>query len=174
LSGNSGYSTGPHLHLEVVKGKVTVPGTGTAISLTAAAKVLGSTSLSNGSTTTPGVDTAAGQEQINSLLGSASSSSSLLSKFYSGDKSSILASVGAMASSVGINNFQQQLNAANGSYLSGPGTPGGTVSTPGGGGNNVSITVQVPDVTAADAVKFAQLVKQYLDNDSLISNTGSF
>jgi hypothetical protein len=65
-----------------------------------------------------------------------------------------------------------------------PGTPGGAspITNPGNGifpgnpGNNpppnVSIVVQVPDVTSADALKFAQLVKQYLDSSSLMSNTG--
>jgi hypothetical protein len=50
---------------------------------------------------------------------------------------------------------------------------GGTPNYGGGGGNNVNIVVQVPDVTSADAVKFASLVKQYLDSNTLMSNTGS-
>jgi DnaJ-class molecular chaperone len=65
-----------------------------------------------------------------------------------------------------------------GTYLPGSTsvTPGGGMPAVGGGGGgdrNVSIVVQVPDVTSADAIKFAQMVKQYLDDDSLLSNTGS-
>jgi hypothetical protein len=101
----------------------------------------------------------------------------LVKGLYSGDETSILSSVQGMASNMGVNSSMWDYFMNNSSdYTAGPGGssgPGGRYVAPGKNvNNNVSIVVQVPDVTAADATKFAQLVKSYLDEDSLISSTG--
>jgi murein DD-endopeptidase MepM/ murein hydrolase activator NlpD len=102
---------------------------------------------------------------------------SLLKGLYSGDTTSILNSIKQMGINMGMTagSFEGYMNnpLAGTNYV--PGGSGDTINKPGSGttNNNVSIVVQVPDVTSADAVKFAQLVKQYLDDNSLMSNTGS-
>jgi murein DD-endopeptidase MepM/ murein hydrolase activator NlpD len=103
---------------------------------------------------------------------------SLLKGLYSGDTASILNSIKQMGINMGMTagSFEGYMNnpLAGTNYI--PGGSGAGTGSPGSGNtnnNNVSIVVQVPDVTSADAVKFAQLVKQYLDDNSLMSNTGS-
>lgn len=116
---------------------------------------------------------------ISSLEGRTKGAMSILSNLYSNDPTKLAKATTAMAQSFGLT--QTQLDYYNtpgsaGTYLAAQGAPGGgKLQTGGTNGNNntVNITVQVPDVTAADAVKFGQLVKQYLDDSSLISNMGS-
>ena len=121
------------------------------------------------------------QSQISNLQGKASGAMSILSNLYSGDQTKMQNAVSAMATSYGMTSSQLDyyLNPASTSssqYLPASGSPsGGTLTPPSStqGAQSVNITVQVPDVTSADAVKFAQLVKQYLDDSSLLSNMGS-
>ena len=183
MSGNSGHSTGPHLHVEVRKGKQSSAGVGTAVPLGSVRGATGSTELSNGSRTTAGTYDPASSStdqikgQYDSLAASQAANLGGLTGLYSGNKQSILASIGAMANNMGVSSvWSQGIAKANDTYLPGSSSlnPGVTPSPGGGGGGNqVNITVQVPDVTSADAIKFAQMVKQYLDDNSLISNTGS-
>jgi len=103
---------------------------------------------------------------------------SLLKGLYSGDTTSILNSVKQMGINMGMTagQFEGYMNnpLAGTNYINGNGGANGIGNNSGATtNNNVSIVVQVPDVTSADAVKFAQLVKQYLDDNSLMSNTGS-
>lgn len=100
----------------------------------------------------------------------------LLKGLYSGKTEDIMASMQSMSANMGVTGEMWNYFTNNSSdYTNSPGNQQG----PGGGfkpgspvNNNVSIVVQVPDVTAADATKFAQLVKSYLDQDSLLSSTG--
>ena len=100
----------------------------------------------------------------------------MLSSLYSNDPTKITAGAQALMSSYGMTDAQQAyfMSGSGDQYTPTSGMPGGSVALPGrsGGSQPVTINVQVPDVTAADAVKFAQLVKGYLDDNSLISNTG--
>ena len=116
---------------------------------------------------------------INKLQGSVSGAMGILANLYSNDPAKLEKATSAMASNYGMTAQQlayySQPGAA-GTYLPSTSAPGGGVLQTKSNGNNgqsVNITVQVPDVTAADAVKFAQLVKQYLDDSSLLSNMGS-
>jgi murein DD-endopeptidase MepM/ murein hydrolase activator NlpD len=183
VSGNTGHSTGPHLHLEIVKGKVTGPGQGTAISPTEAQKISGSTVLSDGSMTT-GSDPAAKalSESAGAMATSVANQQkgqlALLGDLYSGDQARVTSALSNYASVLGLGEtFAKHYK---GTYISGDVATdlvsgGGGAKGPGGGStnNNVNIVVQVPDVTSADAIKFATLVKQYLDDNTLMSNTGS-
>jgi hypothetical protein len=60
-------------------------------------------------------------------------------------------------------------------YLSGGNSTGSNGSASGSNGykNQVNINVTVPNATQTEAEKFAQYVGQYLQNDTLMSNTGS-
>jgi hypothetical protein len=68
------------------------------------------------------------------------------------------------------------INLANGGKT--PATAGSNTlvggKTSGSNGNTVNIEVKIPEVTEAEASKFAKLVKQYLTNDTLTSNMGSY
>ena len=116
---------------------------------------------------------------ISKVQGSVSGAMGILSNLYSNDPTKLASAVQAMAQNYGMSAEQlayyNQPTAAT-TYLPANGAPGGGVLRPGNNGNSgqaVNITVQVPDVTAADAIKFGQLVKQYLDDSSLLSNMGS-
>jgi murein DD-endopeptidase MepM/ murein hydrolase activator NlpD len=116
-----------------------------------------------------------GNAPINRSPKSLAKGMDILKLIYSGDESKILSGFQSLAAGVGVNAgiYDQYLKSGN-QYVNL--LPGDAGTKPGSGGssntNNVSINVTVPDVTAADAVKFAQLVKQYLDDNSLLSNTG--
>jgi murein DD-endopeptidase MepM/ murein hydrolase activator NlpD len=116
-----------------------------------------------------------GNAPINRKPQSMTKGMDILKLIYSGDEAKILSGFQSLAAGVGVSGdvYGQYLKSGS-QYVNL--LPGGTGTKPGPGGstntNNVSINVTVPDVTAADAVKFAQLVKQYLDDNSLLSNTG--
>ena len=121
------------------------------------------------------------QSQMSAIQGKASGAMSILSNLYSGDQTKMQSAISAMALSYGMTSDQMSYytnpaSTAGSQYLPASGAPSGGVLTPPSttkGAQSVNITVQVPDVTSADAVKFAQLVKQYLDDSSLLSNMGS-
>jgi murein DD-endopeptidase MepM/ murein hydrolase activator NlpD len=115
---------------------------------------------------------------LSSIEGRAKGQLSILSNLYSNNPDKLKLATDAMAKSFGLS--QEDLKYYNqegsaGTYLPSQGAPSRGRLQQGNVNNNqtVNITVQVPDVTAADAVKFGQLVKQYLDDSSLISNMGS-
>jgi murein DD-endopeptidase MepM/ murein hydrolase activator NlpD len=187
-------NSGTHLHFEMHQGWHSTNGKGTSISPEQAASLNLSSSaggvvpaaVSGTSGSTPGaapVGTAAAMTgstppevaSLSSMMtpsAGLSASMELMKGFYSGNENTILASIQGMA----INQAaaaQAGASKPGGSYA--PVSAGNVAppTTKGTTNNNVSITVQVPDVTAGDATKFAQLVKQYLDDNSLLSNTGN-
>jgi len=202
-SGNTGHSTGPHLHFELRKGRWSTGrgayDPGTWVSMADADKITGQgTTMTTDPSASAGTDTVSGGGSASNNYGSNMTSAAALKDYgqqtgqfqqmgdkalnlvkglYSGDETGILSSVQGMASNMGVNsNMWDYFMNTSSDTLAGPGgssRPGGQYAAPGKSvNNNVSIVVQVPDVTAADATKFAQLVKSYLDDDSLISSTG--
>jgi len=129
--------------------------------------------------------------------GSAAAAASIVQNLYSGNTTGILAAISQMAANVGVtdaaslrnlastgyvpigNNAgaQTAIGANSGSnYLSGGNSTGSNGSSSNGNGgykNQVNINVSVPNATQTEAEKFAQYVGQYLQNDTLMSNTGS-
>ena len=175
-SGNTGTSTGAHLHLEFQDEK------GKAISPTDALALTGGSSTSpqsalqfglNQETLTAGM---AFTKKLAQLPTQATNAFNILQNLYSGDQSKILSAITAMAPA-GITSdlLSNYLTSADPSTIASNAASSAAASAAGGGGavNNVSITVQVPDVTSADALKFAQMVRGYLQNDTLMSTTGS-
>ncbi|CAB4128680.1 Peptidase M23 [uncultured Caudovirales phage] len=132
---------------------------------------------------TAGVNSALGRAGMTNLPNNAinrnpqslSKGMNILKLIYSGDQAKILSGFQSLAAGVGVSGsiYDQYLKSGS-QYVNLLPGDAGTKGGPGGSTNtnNVSINVTVPDVTAADAVKFAQLVKQYLDDNSLLSNTG--
>ena len=191
---------GAHLHFEIRKGRQTVAGRGTSVNPDTAGSIqansaglnsllqgtsqgaslvadpTGSTNTSTGNSTN--IDMSNPVNRAKAMSGTPSNitnAMNTLSGLYSGDTSKILNSVQAMAANLGMSSgaWNQIMSGdptkyspVSGNVLSPDTTQKNNIS------NNVSIVVQVPDVTSADAVKFAQLVKQYLDDNSLLSNTG--
>lgn len=201
-AGNTGRTeplgpAGAHLHFEIRKGRQTVAGVGTSVNPDSAGSIqssgMGLEGLLNGSSqgaalkpdptgnSTPGAtgdmtDPVSKAKAMTGTPSNITNAMNTLSGLYSGDSTKILGSVQAMAANLGMSAsaWNQVMSGDPTKYspITGKvlnpdsGTPKNNIS------NNVSIVVQVPDVTSADAVKFAQLVKQYLDDNSLLSNTG--
>ena len=194
LIGSTGYSTGPHLHLEFREGSNGQ--SGASMSMTEAGKMLtdgtnsdgsswnnGSSSDSQGSA---GYNISAANAAMDEAKGyketppAATAAMGILKGLYSGNQSAVTASVKQIAANMGVSSsdWDNYMNGQTGSLPNSPVAPPGGYRPPNPAAgtpinNNVSITVQVPDVTSADAIKFGQLVKQYLDNNTLTSNTGS-
>lgn len=209
-SGNSGYSTGGHLHLKIVKVKdyndlsETNPANAQSISVAtlvganASAPVADSMAdlaLGTGTTTTTTTTTGGASGTASGTTGSSNAAaSSAVSSMFAGiklnantqgtlnnlyglmssDPATMLGALSSLSAGMGYN-----LGAAptyTGAYASalgnaGESTAASLVGKTSGSGNNVVINVQLPSVSESEAEKFAKLVKQFLEEDTLKSNT---
>ena len=179
LSGDTGNSTGPHLHLKITKSTglnnyndnaAVDPKTvsvaqlvGNGLSSTAAP----TNSASNSMSSIMAAAQAPGSSAQNAI--------SLLTKLSSGNASDIMSAVGSMANGLGFslnpsatyaNTYGISKNSSAGAATA-IGATTSTSNTP----NNVTINVQVPDTSPSEAQKFAMLVKQFLEDNTLQSNT---
>ena len=168
LSGNSGYSTGAHLHFQVEKDGVPIDPN----SVMGAGGVVitqGNSSSQQGYS---------GDTSTSSIIGEINTGQNVTSTppGYSG--ASIAG--GAAAALVG-GGSQGNLGhgtttvalGGNGGMGVGGGSEGAGLSSGGsGGGNHVTINVSVAQATRAEAEKLAVMVKEYLDDDRLLSNMG--
>jgi murein DD-endopeptidase MepM/ murein hydrolase activator NlpD len=194
--------SGTHLHLEVWKGSQQIdPSTlgpnalvmGSSQGVDPNSSLGQSIASSSGATSSGDMPDYASQalNQLSALTtpnSNMATGMSLLSQLYSGSTSGINDAIGQIGTSLGLTSSQVQ------SGMSGTYSPTSLVNAPSGlfgnapgladylanGGslnqapvnNNVSIVVQVPDTSQSEALKFAKLVKSYLDSNSLMSNTG--
>jgi murein DD-endopeptidase MepM/ murein hydrolase activator NlpD len=172
-SGHTGATTGAHLHFAVSDKNGTWVDPKTAI-----AKINGTTAgapASSGSAGTSAVSSSAIQSGLNNL--SASASSQLTAGFFGASPAQITSifqklSSGNMQSMQEAVSMMTALSKAAGGGTSSTTTKGTTSSTTGDKVVNVNLTL--PDVSETEAAKFAKLVKQYLENDTLTSNMGSY
>jgi murein DD-endopeptidase MepM/ murein hydrolase activator NlpD len=195
-AGNTGRTSpagagGAHLHFEIREGRQTIGGVGNSIRPEDASRIMGGGGKPAPSQVeqqvagvTTGTSSAAdikagktgGVAGLTQTPANVQSAMNALSGLYSNDTSKILSSIQLLGANVGLTpaSWNASMAANPLTYAPAPGgTPGATAPPKQNNvSNNVSIIVQVPDVTAADAVKFGQLVKQYLDSDSLLSNIG--
>jgi murein DD-endopeptidase MepM/ murein hydrolase activator NlpD len=139
------------------------------------------TGTSSGAVTVTSDQKAAAKAEVASMMAGAQPNSQaqgaigLLTKLYSGNTSDIVSAIGSMASGMGfsLNPSATYANTYGVSRLSssvGASTAAanvGRTSTP----NNVTINVQVPDTSPSEAQKFAMLVKQFLEDNTLQTNT---
>jgi len=178
LSGHSGSTTGPHLHFEVqdkngtkVNPKTVIDKLNAQANLTGGAA--GSTGSAAGSTGSTGSTGSASQMSAAQALVSsggffganAQQIQAIVASLGSGDMKAMQGAVNAMVNLAGGSKAVSSATAN---------TPGTGANTAKGSGNNVNITLQLPDVSESEASKFAKLVKQYLDDGTLQSNMGSY
>ena len=166
-SGHTGSTSGPHLHFAVKDPSGTWVDPKSAI-----AKINAQSGTSAASSQTSGassgvkatLDAATSSLQTSGAFfgASATQMSQIFTQLSSGDAAQMQAAVATL----------QGLSASKASSSTTSGTPGTKGSS--GGAGQVNVTLQLPDVSEAQASKFAQLVQQYLNDGSLTSNMGSY
>lgn len=185
-SGMSGGAYGAHLHLEVSKaksfsdksGSSAVDPAGVTVSQLVGGGQLG-TAVAGGTTGTAAASSSSSSAAgiMGNVLdnlkptGAAASAISNLTKLSSGNAGDIMSAIQSMSSGVGLS-------------LSASGSPAALSNTVGTStaaalvgqsskstGNTFNFNISVPSVTETEAMKFAKLVQQYLDDNTLKTNT---
>lgn len=160
--GQTGQAYSPHLHFEyLVDGKETNPAYFKRYSDKSAA--------STTTTTTSGMDAGA--------LAQANSMATALQGLFSGNIDQMKAGLNSLAGLLNIDASKYGVAGSNDGF----GVTGTNTTTSSGTGssgnpvtNNTTINVNIPNATPDEAKKFADLVAQYHDQNTLTSNMGRF
>jgi murein DD-endopeptidase MepM/ murein hydrolase activator NlpD len=183
-SGMSGGAYGAHLHLEVSKansfsdksGSSTVDPSSLSVSQLVGGGSLGQTAGSSAAPASSGSSASAASIMGNVLdnlkpTGAAASAISNLTKLSSGNSSDIMSAIQSMSSGVGLSLSASAspaaLSASTGAATAATLVGQSSKST----GNTFNFNISVPSVTETEAMKFAKLVQQYLDDNTLKTNT---
>ena len=174
--GNTGFSEAAHLHFELWKG-----GTRVDPSPFLGSNYRSNTGVAGGSSTSSNSVRGMGGSADAGLLGFSSGAAGNGTKIPSSYKGA------AIGKSVAAGGGRTSASSGGGGTLLGKGTStganlGGGMGTTGsgdgpsggngGGGNNVTINVSVAQASESEARRFAKLIKEYLDNDTLTSTMG--
>lgn len=159
--GRTGQAYSPHLHFEyLIDGKESNPSN---------FKEYTDKSAATTSTSSSGMDANA--------LSQASNTAQALMGLFSGDMDLMTKGLSSLAKSLGIDASKYGIAGSNDGF----GVTGGNSSSSSGTGssgnpvtNNTTINVNIPNATPDEAKKFAELVAQYHDQNTLTSNMGRF
>lgn len=161
-------------------GKKVPDASGGGNSISAAQSIRNDPSGSSGIGSLP-TDAASANTYVSGLMSAAKPGAdaqgaiNLLTQLSSGNTSTIMAAVRGMSSGFGVS-LNPSATYANTYGISknstaGAATAAALVGKSTGTGNTVNITVQVPDTSPTEAEKFARLVKQFLEDNTLQTNT---
>lgn len=183
-SGMSGGAYGAHLHLQVFKAKSfsdkseasSVDPSSLSVAQLVAGSNLGGSTLVDGSNAASGsssgvVGIIGGVLDSLKPSGAAAAAIANLTKLSSGNSSDILSAIQSMGSGIGLSLSSPSTTAPLDSSV-GSSTAAALVGTgASSSGNTFNFNISVPSVTETEAMKFAKLVQQYLDDNTLKTNT---
>jgi hypothetical protein len=171
--GNTGYSVAPHLHFELRQGSKKIdPSPFLGANYAANKGVLGGGTASN---SVRGMGGSADAGLLGFSSGAMGSSGAKVPSSYKGAAigKSVAAGGGRTSASSGGSGTLLGKGTSTGANLGGGmGTTGGGDGPGRGGGNNFVINVNVASASESEARRFAKLIQEYLDNDTLTSSMG--